>query len=237
MSNDAFIFDIETAPLPDDQLDQFAPSRDPFDFAAVKTGNLKDQAKIVAKVASAEKAHEAAEDAKQDEWRKRCTLDAKTSRVLAIGMWQGDEYCIAVDSERNGIDCERQTLLTFWQELSKALEKGRRVYGWNILGFDFPFVIQRSVINQVRIPVNIDIPLWRNHWIRDLQDIWTGGKGYCKLDLCARAMGIEGKQDLSGKLPHEIFAEDREAFLDYLKQDVIICKEIQERVASVWLNQ
>ena len=45
------IFDIETGPLPETELAAMMPA---FDPAEVKTGNLKDPAKIAEKIAEAE---------------------------------------------------------------------------------------------------------------------------------------------------------------------------------------
>jgi hypothetical protein len=59
-------FDIETGPLPDEQLKAiFQPPPPPphpgeFDAGAVKLGNLKDAAKIAEKIESAKAAHESA---------------------------------------------------------------------------------------------------------------------------------------------------------------------------------
>ena len=69
-------FDIETGPLPEGELAALLP---PFDPAEVKTGNIKDPAKIAEKIREAEEAH-------RRDFFDRAALDPLTGRVLAIGM-------------------------------------------------------------------------------------------------------------------------------------------------------
>src|SRR5476651_2330269 len=70
------VFDLETGPLAESELSALLP---PFDPADVKTGNLKDPAKIAEKIAEAEANH------KRD-FIERAALDPLTGRVLAIGV-------------------------------------------------------------------------------------------------------------------------------------------------------
>ncbi len=70
------IFDIETGPLPEAELANMLP---PFDPAEVKTGNLKDPAKIAEKIAEAEANH-------RRDFFDKAALDPLTGRVVAIGL-------------------------------------------------------------------------------------------------------------------------------------------------------
>ena len=98
------IFDIETGPLDEDTVLAAAgdfvqpPHPGEFDPGSVKIGNLKDQAKIEAKIAEARASHETAvaqhaqtvEQARQAwvaEQIDRAPLSPITGRVLAIGYW------------------------------------------------------------------------------------------------------------------------------------------------------
>ena len=69
-------FDIETGPLPESELLAMLP---PFDASEVRVGNLKDEAKIAAKIAEAEVNH-------RRDFIDRAALDATTGRVIAIGL-------------------------------------------------------------------------------------------------------------------------------------------------------
>ena len=70
------VFDVETGPLAESELSALLP---PFDPAEVKTGNLKDPAKIAEKLAEAEANH-------RRDFIERAALDPLTGRVIAIGM-------------------------------------------------------------------------------------------------------------------------------------------------------
>ena len=74
------IFDIETGPLPENELLAMMPAFDPAD---VKSGNLKDPAKIAEKIAEAEANH-------RRDFIGRAALDPLTGRVVAIGVMTFD---------------------------------------------------------------------------------------------------------------------------------------------------
>ena len=74
------VFDVETGPLAESELSALLP---PFDPAEVKTGNLKDPAKIAEKIAEAEANH-------RRDFFDKAALDPLTGRVIAIGMVLAD---------------------------------------------------------------------------------------------------------------------------------------------------
>jgi hypothetical protein len=120
------VFDIETGPLPDDQLLPMIP---PFDAAEIKCGNLGPE-KAAEKVEAARAEHLA-------KYVSRAALSALTGQVLAIGYKRDDSA--AIDGRT-----ERQMLLRFWERCETELARDGKLVGHNILAFDLPFLAQRS---------------------------------------------------------------------------------------------
>jgi hypothetical protein len=140
-------FDIETGPLPAEMLRELCPpyERPPhpgtFDPSTIKTGNLKDPAKIREKIAAAEAAHlqaVASYDAdcltgEQQHFAAFCekaALDATTGHVVAIGLLLDDDDAPTIincdgELEEGGIN-------EFWGYVEDG---GLPFVGFNVKGF------------------------------------------------------------------------------------------------------
>lgn len=244
------IFDIETGPAPLDELkcllDPFDPESVPkppaeFDPSSVKTGNLKDESKIAAKVESARREHAesladyerkvaAAESAYWEDIVGRAALSSTTGRVLAIG-YRGEKVMIDSVADRE----ERDLLARFWRQFLRCRESGRKMVGYNIAGFDVPFLAQRSWILGVQVPPSVFTPGgWLDSTFVDLMRAWSAGarNGFAKLDIVCRACGIGGKTEgISGADFAGLFLdpESRHVAIEYLERDLEMTAGLAER--------
>lgn len=253
-------FDIETGPLDLEQLKQVLPPFDPaslgpppgeFDPASVKTGNLKDQAKIDAKIAEAREAHSLAvkryeeslttgEPAYWQEQQSRAALSAMTGQVLAIG-YAGERVLLDHISETVS---EKQLLIRFWNQFCKCRESGRHLVGWNIEGFDIPFLCQRSAILGVAVPEKVFTDAgWLDFTFIDLMKRWSRpARTPVKLDSVARAIGLNGKPSdengnvIDGSQFARLFFDTPEVALDYLKCDLQMVVGIGSRLGLEMAN-
>jgi len=238
-------FDLETGPLPAEMLRDICPpyERPPhpgaFDPAAIKTGNLKDPAKIREKIAAAEAAHLQAVasyetdciQGEQGHFAKFCeeaALHATTGHVVAIGLLVDDDETPTI------IDCdgelEEEGIKTFWGCMEDA---GPPFVGFNNKGFDFKFLILKSWMLGIRVPGGLrrGARYWTDDVV-DLMEMWMFGPGYISLDEVAKLLGFEGKKrevngvEVSGKDFHWLWRDHREAAAEYLRQDVMLCVRI-----------
>jgi predicted PolB exonuclease-like 3'-5' exonuclease len=115
MAPTTIVFDIETGPLPFDQISALAP-----EFEA--PSNYKDPEKIAAAI-----------EAKRDAWLARAALSPLTGQVLAIGMLIDGEYH-ALIGEESGV------ISQFWNVLTGSTT----LIGFNSHRFDLPFLVRRS---------------------------------------------------------------------------------------------
>lgn len=257
------IFDIETGPLPDEHLETlftFEPPPEPaaFNPADVKYGNLKDEAKRAAKLEEAQVAHAQSvldyptlvANARAEAWakfKKGAALDATTGQVLAIGVLntaKGVKSILAGKDKDTGVITESQLLSDFWK-LYK-LRRNERFAGLNILGFDLPFLIRRSWLNQVEVPQ--PVADFSGKWVNfdkqfiDLRNVWLLGQQWSQcdssLDHIAKALGLNGKLD--GEVTGANFAqywngtaEEHELACVYLLNDLIETKNIAARLGYV----
>jgi len=242
------IFDIETGPVADEQLAEqfkFVPLPHPgeFDPSSVKVGNLKDQAKITAKIEEARQADvsavenyeqnlTAARDAAWNEFKGNAALSATTGQVLAIGIQRGDKAAIFQGDEPT-------ILIGFWKKYL-ACRPQIKLVGCNIFDFDLPFLIRRSWMLGVDVPRSVcEFGKWSNFdpLFVDIRQRWLlGQRNNCpsSLDTMARALGCGHKTDgVNGADFSRLWngtPEERQLATDYLLNDLQMTANVAKRL-------
>lgn len=216
-----FTFDIETGPLPAEQLEAIIP---PFDPSEVKCGNLKDPDKIAAKIAEAEASHKQC-------FIDRAALDPATGRVVAVGI-----YGIHADEFLPLVDHEEVLLSKFWSFVESKRPLQPQFVGVNILGFDLPFLVKRSWMLDVPVPQFVaDISAKWCNWhpmFMDLRLIWQLGDRQARssFDHIGKCLGTGGKTEGDcGKDFASLLIEDRDKAIAYLRND---CEQ-----PAIWLRK
>lgn len=197
------IFDVETTSLPDAELEAVKPV-----FKAPKGYKKPDV--IANAIAEAE-----------TEWRAAAALDAKYAQVLCIGL-------LDAECTRFLTGAEPAILEAFWQ----VWNTGERMVGFNCKDFDMRLLWQRSVILGVKPPHDLMDGRYWSRRIVDLQEVWTCYSRETKgqsLDAICRALKI-GQKSGDGKDFGRLFAEDRQAALDYCGLDLELCAKLAARL-------
>ena len=242
------VFDIETGPLPDDQLwKMFKPPDAPphpgeFDPSSVKVGHLRDESKIAAKIADAHSKHEQAvkdyerncEEQQAEAWSSFCNsaaLDARTGQVLAIGYYSLENNKLLIDSPEQHEDGEFSLLVNFWGQVARMRESNRLMCGHNILDFDLPFLMRRSWILDVTIPEGVRNGRYFDRMFSDTLDIWMCGQrqGSVKASLNAIATALGGNRKTEGVTGADfarLWSENRELAIEYLTTDLHVTADV-----------
>lgn len=210
------VFDVETGPLAECELSALLP---PFDPAEVKTGNLKDPAKIAEKIAEAEANH-------GRDFIERAALDPLTGRVIAIGMLdlETDKFFII------GHDDEARTLNEFWEAARGDMGRINPLIGFNICNFDLPFLYRRSWKHRIAVPFGIRRGRYWGDQVVDLRDAWQLGDRQARgsLDSIAKHLGV-GAKNGDGKAFAELWQTNRQQAEAYLRNDI----ELTAKIADV----
>lgn len=189
-------FDIETGPW------EGAP---PFDESSVKLGNLKDEEKIALKIWSEKKKYE-----------RDAALDPLTGEIVAMSFYSkdGPEVCFGTEKELLHIFASKYRVLT---------DLSGRLFGFNIIGFDLPFIVRRMLINKMKFPLSMmnNFRYYSDSFL-DLREVWGAGerqpKG--KLSEILEIMGIDGKTEKSGASFYKILQEDEERARQYCLSEI-----------------
>lgn len=246
------IFDIETGPLPDDQLRSFheppelPPQPGEWDESSVKLGRLKDAEKIREKIEEARQKHLAAVAGHDEKCRQlteqawldfkgRAALDATTGQVLVIGYYNPDADRFAIDHGD-----EAELIARFWAKAASCRAEHRSFVGLNIHEFDLPFLARRSWLLGVSVPdwlirqdryfdgVFIDL---RKVW---LCGQWTGSGVKSSFGHLAKAFGTDGKPDgIDGSMFADLWETDREKAIAYLESDLRQPAEWARRMGTI----
>ena len=214
------VFDVETGPLAESELSALLP---PFDAAEVKTGNLKDPAKIAEKIAEAEANH-------RRDFIERAALDPLTGRVIAIGMLdlETDRFSII------GHDDEAQTLREFWEATHGELGRLNPLIGFNICNFDLPFLFRRSWKHRLLIPLGLRRGRYWSDQIVDLRDAWQLGDRQARgsLDSISRHLGV-GAKNGEGKAFAGLWQTNRQQAEAYLRNDIALTAKVADALGVV----
>jgi uncharacterized protein YprB with RNaseH-like and TPR domain len=95
--------------------------------------------------------------------------------------------------------------------------------------FDFPYLCRRYIVNEIEIPIALQIAGKKPWEIKhlDTMEMWKFGdrKNYTSLDLLAAIFGIESsKSTIDGSMVNKVYYQDKDLdqIIDYCKQDVLV---------------
>lgn len=241
------VFDIETGPLDRDYVlsmcDPFRPycKPAPFDPSTVKIGNLKDQAKINAKIDEAEQKYN--EDCLnsyplwvqekadyEEELLDKAALSAVTGQVLTIGYGNYETEEVAIHEGRESV-----LLREFWKWTGQQLkQKDGGLIGFYSNHFDMPFLIRRSWKLDLKTPFGIiDRNRFFNPRFIDLVDIFSMGCGdKINLDRLGKFLVGRGKSDI-GQHFHRYYngtPEEKTQAIDYAKEDIVLTRDAARKM-------
>ena len=164
----------------------------------------------------------AGEAAQQEKDYDRSSFDGTFSRIVCIGT-----VAFSDSMEPQGALAwyggrEKELLRQFWTWIGKA--RPSLFITHNGLGFDLPFIRKRSIIHQVKPTVEISLAKFRTEPVYDTLAVWSNweSRGWVKLDVLARALGVETKSG-SGKQVADMWQAGRgKEIAEYCLQDCYV---------------
>ncbi len=240
MSN--IYFDIETIPAQEfrviDGIKQAMKAELDQAMQSVRApGNYK-KPDAIAEYVEAERAKLVAEfDAKVDEAINRTGLDGTYGQVFCIA-WAVDDNPVQWVSVADDLSASTEAhLLRSWFTLLNNIRcwsSGRRpvLIGHNSNEFDIPFIWKRAVIHGVKPPIwwPKDPKPWGDSTV-DTMTMWAGAKGRISMDKLCAALGIPGKEGMSGKdVWPAVQRGEHEKVVNYCKDDVERTRQMHKRM-------
>ncbi|MPZ20110.1 MAG: hypothetical protein GEV06_19665 [Luteitalea sp.] len=178
--------------------------------------NYKDPAKIAAYIAEAQQAA-----------LGKCALDPDLARVVAVGIADpetGKVGVITADSEAQ----ERTMLAEVWRQVQGQTS----IVGYNILGYDLPVLLRRSLYLGVPAPA-IQIDKYRHPSVIDLMQLlsFNGAIKFRGLKFYAKRFGIPLDDAISGAdVPALIAAGKWAEVCAHVRSDVEVTLALARRM-------
>jgi hypothetical protein len=165
---------------------------------------------------------QAGEAASQEKEFERAAFDGTFSRIVCIGAIAFSDDMAPQQAVAWYGGQEKELLQRFWDWIGK--HRPNLFITHNGLGFDVPFLKKRSIIHQVKPTVEIPLAKFRTEPVYDTMAVWSNWemRGWIKLDVLARALGVETKSG-SGKQVAEMWHAGRgKEIADYCLQDCYV---------------
>lgn len=170
-----------------------------------------------------------------DEYRK-LALRAERGRLLCVGLIVEQNGLImqqgVLGRDRSTLRFhldEAKTLRGLWRQFDGFDVKKDLVIGHNLFDFDLLFLLKRSVIHQVRPPVQFSFARYRSQPLFDTMREWEKW-AFARISLAdlARALNLRSsKGELDGSKVYETFMQGHHvAIADYCLRDVMLTREI-----------
>ena len=230
---DAVFYDIETGPRPENELRQLFHEKTLEEFTATCDKRWKPDT-----VADKYKEY------RKTEWQTfvdKAALSPVTGRVLLIGVIKDGRFVGICD------DNEANSLGLFWTKVDEWLGNKLPVIGHNSNSFDLPFLVRRSWLLGVDVPLEIRQGRYWHPLFRDTMEFWNcGAREYVSLNSLGEAFGVGQKtegihgRDFSklwfGEMPAEQWgnpSEQRTKALEYSEQDVRLTVAVAAKMGMV----
>ncbi|MBX3371510.1 MAG: ribonuclease H-like domain-containing protein [Nitrospira sp.] len=141
-----------------------------------------------------------------DELYEKSSFDGTFSKIVCIGLLEFTDTL----EPRGAISWyggnEQALLRAFWSRLGQS--RPSLFITHNGLNFDLPFIKKRSIIQQVKPSMEINLAKFRAEPVYDTMAIWSNwdNRGWVKLDVLARALNVESKSG-SGSQVAQMWAD------------------------------
>lgn len=218
----SIIVDIETLALPDEVILKNAPEWNEEEARTRVPKNYKKEEAINGWLEEDRAGYRA-------NLLEKAALNPETATVAVIGIFKDDTAKSDSNNSNEGLLIEY-----VFREMSIEIRTAGRVLGWNILGFDLPFLIRRAWILGIKVPHHVYNPLMRypvSEGVVDMMDRWKGGNWkapHTSLNNALKAVGLPGKPD--GKEFASLWREDRKKALAYNEAELKSQAELYRRM-------
>lgn len=159
-----------------------------------------------------------------DDYLRRTALSGNFGSILCIG------YAIDDAPAEIFSGSEADQLGSFW-EIAQSVDL---FIGHNLLEFDLPFIVKRSMVHRLRPSLHLSFVRYRSNPIYDTKKEWDSWSNTpaTSLDTLAKIFGYEtSKQGIDGSQVYDFWKTGRlEEIYAYCQRDVELTRKIYKRL-------
>lgn len=164
---------------------------------------------------------------KKAEQAEKAALDADYGKIVALGFKEDGFpiHSILSDIEMS----EREMIEVFWQYYK---EQGGRSCGYNIIGFDLPYLMRRSFALGVKPTIIPNLAKYRTSPTLDLMMVLFNWYGFKSMKWVAKRYRLDNPlPELEGS---QVATMDGETLRAYVENDVYLVYQLYERMKGVY---
>lgn len=169
----------------------------------VKTGNMTDKDKI------------------KDKENKAMSVSPVCNKIIALEMWDSKESGFVPGCT---VGDEKAVLESFWEQASQT----EIFIGYNILGFDLPTIVFRSMMHGIKPPRDISLKKYSYKPVFDLMMVlcnWDLSKAK-KCDWYLKRLGLTAKTGDGSQVYDMWLRKEYKAITMYCRNDVLAEREL-----------
>ena len=153
---------------------------------------------------------------------EKSKFDGTFGRIVCIGVIILDKNDSLVDSIAWYGSNEAAILKGFWKKIASI--QPNLLITHNGLNFDLPFIKKRSIIHQIKPPIELNLAKFRSSPIYDTMAIWANWdtRYFLKLDVLARVLDVETKIGCGEQVAQMWEKKQYEAIAKYCLFDVYV---------------
>jgi hypothetical protein len=161
-------------------------------------------------------------------------LDPDLCRIVAIGAWWDDHELPLVDLCKNEDD-ERVVLKEYWRAYRTIRHEHPNtvIVGSNVLGFDLPVMVRRSLYLQVDVPM-LERGKYRHRDVIDLKSLLCDDDrlAWRSLEYYVKRFGCDVPHDLidGAQIPALVAAGEWDKVREHLRCDLVKTRALALRV-------
>ncbi len=175
------------------------------------------------------------------------SLSATSGRIVSIAVHvaplpefaveghASSEYVFGINEDGQD-EGELRALQQFFVLLEHYDREVDEIVGHNVLDFDLPFIYQRALVNELRVPRLVNLSEYTVRGVYDTQRAWwLGQRKTVSLDEIAFALGLVSSKtkEVEGSTVYELFHAGRLADIrEYNLKDIRLTRHVYERLVS-----
>ncbi len=162
------------------------------------------------------------EAAEQDKEYEKSCFDSTFCQIVCIGLIVFSDAMEPQEAAAWYGPNEKELLRKFWERMAKV--RPALLITHNGLGFDLPFLRNRSIVNQVKPPFDINLAKYRTEPVFDTMALWSNWemRGRVKLDVLARTLNVETKSGDGNHVAEMWRAGQGKDIAEYCLQDCYV---------------
>lgn len=145
------------------------------------------------------------------------------------------EHAFGID-ESGKDEGEIHALQQFFVLLEHFDREVDEIVGHNVLDFDLPFIYQRALVNELRVPRLVNLSEYSVKGVFDTQRAWwLGQRKFVSLDEVAFALGLKSSKtkEVEGSTVFDLFHAGRLAEIrEYNLKDIRLTRQVYERLVA-----